>query len=213
MEEQYRKDLSDLPLDEVFARQVRRADLIQDWMAALQLQPRARVLDIGAGPGYVSLVLADRVGPGGLVYAVDRSTDALAYLERLQKERGVAQIQRVVADATTLDAGTLHPQSALVTMVLHHADDPPCLLSNVARILPSGALAVVAEFHPEGPCEVGPPQAERLSPELVQAWCEEAGFDVLTYRRQTPEHYMWTVRKRPEVTSHDRTAGDSESRD
>jgi trans-aconitate methyltransferase len=134
VEEPYRKDLSHLTWDEVFARQVRRAALVEDWMDALRLQPGARVLDIGAGPGYVSLVLADRVGPEGLVYAVDRSADA---------------------------------------------------------------LAVVAEFHPEGPCEVGPPQAERVPPEQVRAWCEDAGFEVLTYRRQTPEHYMWIVQRCP----------------
>jgi ubiquinone/menaquinone biosynthesis C-methylase UbiE len=197
MEEPYRKDLSHITWDEVFARQVRRAVLVEEWMDAMQLQSGARVLEIGAGPGYVSLVLADRVGPDGLVYAVDRSADALAYLERLQHERGLAQIQRVVADATTLDPGTLHPDSALVTMVLHHTDDPPGILSNVARLLPPGALAVVAEFHPEGPCEVGPPQTERVSPEQVQAWCEDAGFEVLTYRRQTPEHYMLIVQRHP----------------
>ena len=197
MEESYRKDLSHTTWDEVFSRQVKRAGLTEDWLAALQLQPGARVLDIGAGPGYVSLLLADRVGPDGIVYAVDRSADALAYLERLQHERGVAQIQRVVADATTLDPGTLHPDSALVTMVLHHTDDPPGLLSNVARLLPPGALAVVAEFHPEGPCEVGPPRTDRLAPEQVRAWCEAAGFEILTYRRQTPEHYMWIVQRRP----------------
>jgi len=197
VEESYRKDLSHITWDEVFARQVRRAGLVEEWMDALRLQPGARVLDIGAGPGYVSLELASRVGPGGLVYAADRSADALAYLERLQHERGVAQIQRVVADVTTLDPGTLHPDSALVTMVLHHTDDPPGILSNVARLLPSGALTVVAEFHPEGPCEVGPPQAERVPPEQVRAWCEDAGLQVLTYRRQTPEHYMWIVQRRP----------------
>lgn len=197
MEESYRKDLSHITWDEVFARQARRAALVEEWMDALRLQPGARVLDIGAGPGYVSLVLADRVGPEGLVYAVDRSADALAYLERLQRDRDVPQIQRVVADVTTLDLGTLHPDSALVTMVLHHTDDPPGILSNVARLLPSGALTVVAEFHPEGPCEVGPPQAERVPPEQVRAWCESAGFEVLTYRRQTPEHYMWIVQRHP----------------
>ncbi|MFI5341358.1 MAG: class I SAM-dependent methyltransferase [Candidatus Methylomirabilales bacterium] len=196
MGEPYRKDLSHITWDEVFARQVRRAVLVEDWLAALQLQPGARVLDIGAGPGYVSLVLADRVGPDGIVYAVDRSADALAYLERLQHERGVGHIRRVVADATALLAGALTPDSALVTMVLHHTDDPPSILMSVARLLPPSALAVVAEFHPEGPCEVGPPRAERLAPEQVRAWCEAAGFETLTYRRQTPEHYMWTVRRR-----------------
>jgi ubiquinone/menaquinone biosynthesis C-methylase UbiE len=198
VEEPYRKDLSHISLDEVFARQVRRAGLIAEWLDALQIQPGARVLDIGAGPGYVSLVLAERVGPEGVVYAVDRSADALAYLERLQRERGVPQIQRIVANALTLDPGALHPDSALVTMVLHHTDDPPGILGNVARLLPSGALAVVAEFHPEGPCDGGPPRAERLSPGQVRTWCEDAGFEILSFKQQTAEHYMWIVQRRPE---------------
>lgn len=197
MEKPYRKDLSHTTWDEVFARQVKRAGLVEEWMNDLQLTPGARVLDVGAGPGYVSLVLAERVGPDGLVYAVDRKADALAYLERLQRERGVAHIQRVMADVTTMDRGTLSPDSALVTMVLHHTDDPPGLLANVARLLPTGALAVVAEFHPEGPCDVGPPRTERVLPEQVQAWCEAAGFTALTYRRQSPEHYMWIIQRRP----------------
>lgn len=195
MEASYRKDLTHLTWDEVFARQRLRAGLVAGWMEALQLQPGARVLDIGAGPGYVSLALADRVGSDGLVYAVDRSADALAYLARLQHERGVSQIERIVADATTLDPDALRPDSALVTMVLHHADDPMGILTNVARLLPTGAPVVVGEFHPEGPCEVGPPQVERISPKQVRAWCEAAGFAALAYRRQTQEHFMFSLQR------------------
>lgn len=197
MERPYRKDLSHVTWDEVFARQVKRAGLVEEWMNDLQLKPGARVLDVGSGPGYVSLVLAERVGPAGLVYAVDRKAEALAYLERLQRERGIAHIQRVVADATCMTPGSVSPDSALVTMVLHHTDDPPGILANVARLLPTGALTVVAEFHPEGPCKVGPPRTERVAPEQVQAWCEAAGFTVLRYRRQTPEHYTWVVERSP----------------
>lgn len=195
MEASYRKDLSHLTWDEVFARQRLRAGLVEGWMDALHLQPGAHVLDIGAGPGYVSLVLADRVGPDGLVYAVDRSADALAYLARLQHERRVSQIKRIVADATTLDPGALRSDSALVAMVLHHANDPRGILHNVARLLPKGAPAVIGEFHPEGPCEAGPPRAERISPEQVRAWCAAAGFAILAYRRQTQEHFMYTLQR------------------
>lgn len=195
MEQSYRKDLSHLTWDEVFARQSLRASLVEGWMEALHLQTGACVLDIGAGPGYVSLVLADRVGPEGLVCAVDRSADALAYLARLQYERGVSQIKRIVADATTLDPDGLHLDSALVSMVLHHANDPMGILTNVARLLPTGASAVVGEFHPEGTCEEGPPQAERVSPDQVRIWCEAAGFAVLAYRRQTQEHFMFTLQR------------------
>jgi protein-L-isoaspartate O-methyltransferase len=92
MPQAFRKDLTHLTWDEVYARQVSRAGLVGEWMDALHLKLGDRVLEIGAGPGYVSLVLADRVGPAGVIYAVDRSAEALAHLERLQKERGITHI-------------------------------------------------------------------------------------------------------------------------
>jgi ubiquinone/menaquinone biosynthesis C-methylase UbiE len=132
-----------------------------------------------------------------MVYAVDLSAEALVYLARLQKERGISQIRRIVADAATLEPAALGSgaDSALITMVLHHADDPAAILRNVARLLPRRALAVVAEFHPEGPCEQGPPSAHRLRPEQVHAWCEGAGLSMLSERRQTAEHFMLLVQR------------------
>jgi ubiquinone/menaquinone biosynthesis C-methylase UbiE len=170
-----------------------RADLVPEWMAALDLKPGDRVLEVGCGPGYVSLILADRVGPQGIVYAVDFSTEALAYLERLQNQQGISQIRRLSADAASLDGSDIRPDSALIAMVLHHADDPAGILRNVYRLMPPERPIVVAEFHPEGPCEHGPPREARLAPEQIRAWCEAAGFHVQDCRRQTAEHYMFVA--------------------
>ena len=190
MHTSFKKDLSHLSWDEVYARQEMRAELMNAWMDALALQTGDRVLDVGAGPGFVSLALAERVGPAGIVYALDRAAEALAYLQRLQEQRGIDQIQRIVADAATLDPTSLHAEKALVAMVLHHADDAAGILRNVARCIPRGAPVVIGEFHPDGPCTGGPPRAHRLAPALVQDWCAQAGLDVVGNRRQTPEHYM-----------------------
>jgi ubiquinone/menaquinone biosynthesis C-methylase UbiE len=202
MNEPFRKDLSNVSWEQVYARQALRAELVPGWLAALRLRAGDRVLEIGAGPGYVSFALAERVGRSGLVYAVDRSAEALAYLQRLQAERGVTQIRPIVADAATLgdtvDEGAgLEPSSALVTMVLHHTDDPAAILGSVARLLPGGALVVIGEFDPEGPCEIGPPRASRLKRDTVQGWCNEARLSALRVEQQTPEHYMVTAVRRP----------------
>jgi SAM-dependent methyltransferase len=116
VETSFRKDMSHLTWDEVYARQAKRAHLLGDWLDALGLKPGDHVLEVGAGPGYMSLILAERVGKDGVVYAVDRSAEALSYLERLQGERGIRHIRRIVADAATLEAADLHPNSALITM-------------------------------------------------------------------------------------------------
>lgn len=197
MEAAFRKDMSHLTWDEVYARQAKRAQLVGEWLDALGLKPGDHVLEIGAGPGYMSLILAERVGRDGAVYAVDRSAEALSYLERLQAERGIRHIRRIAADAATLEPADLRPNSALITMVLHHADDPAGILRAAARLLPADALAVIGEFDPEGPGEHGAPRAHRLAPEQVKAWCKDAGFSVLDCRHQTPEHYMLLVRRAP----------------
>jgi len=115
----------------------------------------------------------------------------------LQTERNISNIERVVGEATTLDLAGLQANSALVAMVLHHADDPAGLLRNVARSVRPGALAVVAEFHPEGPCNQGPPREERLNSRRIQAWCEAVGLSTLSEKRQTPEHYMLVLQRSP----------------
>jgi ubiquinone/menaquinone biosynthesis C-methylase UbiE len=196
-EKPFKKDLSHLTWDEVYDRQALRAALVNDWLDGLHIKSGDRVLEIGAGPGYVSFVLAERVGPTGMVYALDRSAEALAYLERLQTERGVGQIQRVAADAAALEPASVQAHSALITMVLHHADDPAGILRNVARCVPPGAQVVIGEFHPEGPCSSGPPREDRLAPEKIQGCCKQAGLAVIGYWRQTPEHYVLFAKRPP----------------
>jgi ubiquinone/menaquinone biosynthesis C-methylase UbiE len=198
MEKPFQKDLSHLSWDEVYARQVQRAPLVGAWLDALELKPGDRVLDIGPGPGFVSLVLAERVGPGGLIYAIDPSAEALGYLARLQKARGLSNIKTRVADAAQVDLPGVRLNAALISMVLHHADDPPGILRNIARLLGPGALALVAEFHPEGPSRQGPPRDRRLASRQIQEWCEAAGFETLRVQRQSPEHYMVLLRRRPD---------------
>ena len=190
MQKSFRKDLGHLTWDEVYARQEQRSGLVTEWMRALDLGVGDRVLDVGAGPGFVSLALAQRVGTLGVVYAVDRSADALTHLARLQRERGVTQIERIVGDAAALDPSSIRAGAALVTMVLHHADDPAYILHSVARCLPTGARVVIGEFHPDGPCTGGPPRDHRLSPATSETWCKQAGLEVTEYRRQSSEHYM-----------------------
>jgi ubiquinone/menaquinone biosynthesis C-methylase UbiE len=191
----YRKDLSHLTWDEVYARQVQRGVLVGDWMDALRLKPGDRILDVGPGPGFVSLLLAERVGPSGLVYAVDPSAEALAYLQRLQKERPIANIKTFVADAAKIDLPGVKLDAALVAMVLHHTDDPSGIMRNVARLLRPNGLAVIAEFCPNGPCEHGPPRDHRLTSQQLRSWCDAAGLTTVSERRQSPELCMVLVQR------------------
>lgn len=190
MESAFRKDLGHLSWDEVLRRQEQRGGLVPEWLDALALRPGMRVLDVGAGPGYVSQQIASRVGPEGRVMSLDRAPEAIQYLERLRIDLHLTQIRPILADAERMDLRGEAIEAVLVTMMLHHAEDPQGLLKNVADWLESGVRAVVAEFDPAGPCTGGPPREHRVPADQVQRWCEQAGFVWLEHHQQTPEDYM-----------------------
>jgi ubiquinone/menaquinone biosynthesis C-methylase UbiE len=195
MPEPYRKDMSHRTWEEVYERQRRRADLAGEWMDALRLKAGDSVLDAGSGPGFISFLLAERVGSGGLVYAVDPSAEALAYLRRKQSDRGIANVKTIVADAAKFDLPGVRIDAALVSMMLHHADDPAAILRNLARLLKAGGRAVIADYDPEGPCDHGPPRQERLARGQIRSWCDAAALRTLDERQQSPEHYMIVVER------------------
>jgi len=189
----FRKDLSHLTWDEVFVRQQQRAFLLPAWFVGLHLHAGDHVLDLGAGPGYVSLQMASLIGPTGLVYAMDREVEALAYLQGLLQRDQVATVQCIVADILQFDLEDEHVSAVLLAMLLHHSDDPAALIGKLAHLLPPGGRAVIAEFHPDGHERSGPPRDARLLPEQLERWCEQAGLRVVHYARQSEEHYMLTV--------------------
>ncbi len=70
------------------------------------LRPGERVLDVGCGPGFASLDLAQIVGPRGAVVGVDESEAFVAYANGQAASRGLPQFSAVVGDVQKL-AGVL----------------------------------------------------------------------------------------------------------
>jgi len=60
------------------------------------------VADLGCGPGFYSLGLAECVGPGGRVYAVDSDEKAIRALEKKADKRGIRNIEVRVSSASDL---------------------------------------------------------------------------------------------------------------
>ena len=118
-----------------------RPDLV---LAALELKPGMAVADIGAGTGYYSWRVAQRVGTGGTVYAVDVQPEMVRLLERQLSRRGAANVKALLGTPTDpgLPAGTL--DLVLMVDVYHEFEYPYEMLAAITRALkPGGRLAFV----------------------------------------------------------------------
>ena len=130
-----------------------------------------------------------------MVYAVDRSEDALAYLARLQEDAGVTNIQRRTGDAATCDLQDAAVDGALITLVLHHNDEPQRVLDNVSGALQQGALVVIGEFDKGRPGDVGAAIEERLALADLRQWCAASHLKELSFNRVSPDHYYLVLER------------------
>src|SRR5580700_6817195 len=68
-----------------------RPDVTDAWRRA-GFTTGQTILDLGSGPGFLSMDLAEIVGPAGRVIALDRSGDFLNYLDAQATKNGLQNI-------------------------------------------------------------------------------------------------------------------------
>jgi 2-polyprenyl-3-methyl-5-hydroxy-6-metoxy-1,4-benzoquinol methylase len=78
------------------------------------LSPGLRLLDVGCGPGTITVDLAARVAPGATV-GVDREAAVIAEARALLESRPIAPVEFRTADATRSSSMTRHLTSSTRT--------------------------------------------------------------------------------------------------
>lgn len=126
-----------------------RTDLL---LAALDLKPGEVVADVGAGSGYFTWRMAQRVGPAGRVYAVEIQQLMLDLLMANMRRRGVAErVQPVLgaADTPRLPEGSC--DLILLVDVYHEFEHPFEMAQAMVRALKPGGRLVLVEYRGEDP--------------------------------------------------------------
>jgi ubiquinone/menaquinone biosynthesis C-methylase UbiE len=120
-------------------------------LAELDLKPGMTVADIGAGSGYYSSRMAERVGPDGIVYAVDIQPEMIDILRLQMKQRRVTNVKAVLGTETDphLPGETL--DLALMVDVYHEFEYPYEMLAAVVRALKVGGKVVFVEYRANDP--------------------------------------------------------------
>lgn len=140
----------------------------------LDIEPGATVADIGAGPGFFTVPLADRVGATGTVYALDV---APRMIQVLDSRRLPPQVRVQLSDERSLPIPDASVDLALIAFVLHELEDTHALLTDVKRVLRAPGRLVVVEWVRRAE-EMGPPEHERLTPDDATRLLRAAGFTV-----------------------------------
>jgi len=131
--------------------------LTERFLREAGLRPGMKVLDVGAGHGDVSVLVARLVGAEGSVVALDQSASAVAAIERRAQTLGLRHVRAVQGDVGRERFDT--PFDAVIgRFVLMYNPEVTGVLRHLATHLRPGGLIAFQEFDfrgaralPEGP--------------------------------------------------------------
>ena len=117
---------------------LRRRAIVYD---ALRPQAGQRILDAGCGPGFYVAELAEKVGTGGLVVDVDRSTDMLDLAAA--RSAGLSNVEFRKGEATALPVRDEEFDATVSVQMLEYLTDVDAALAELHRALrPGGRVAL-----------------------------------------------------------------------
>jgi ubiquinone/menaquinone biosynthesis C-methylase UbiE len=103
--------------------------------------PGARVLDVGCGPGTITIDVAARVAPGR-VLGIDRADEVLETARADARDAGVDNVEFAVGDVYALDLPDASFDVVHAHQVLQHLTDPVAALREMRRVcVPGGVVA------------------------------------------------------------------------
>lgn len=108
------------------------------------LRPGMRLLDVGCGPGSITLGLAQFLAPGEVV-GLDLRPEPIAQARAAASERGIANARFEVGSAYELPFPDTSFDAAFAHQVLIHLREPVRALAEVRRVLKPGGVVGVCD--------------------------------------------------------------------
>lgn len=124
---------------EVFAKRNEVVD-------ALGLRPGMAVADVGAGTGLYTRLFAEKVGPGGAVFAVDVSPKFLEHIAEVAEREDRPQICTVLGTQASTRLPGASVDLVFICDTYHHFEDPAPILASIHRAIRPGGRLVVVDY-------------------------------------------------------------------
>lgn len=111
----------------------------------LPLSADSRVLDAGCGLGAHARALAERIGPDGFVWGIDKSRVMIERARALPAATGSAELIFETGDICELPYGDESFDAVLTDRVMIHVSQPERALAEFFRVLKPGGHLVMSE--------------------------------------------------------------------
>jgi ubiquinone/menaquinone biosynthesis C-methylase UbiE len=161
----------------------------------IALERGAVAADVGAGSGYFTIRMSRRVGPRGIVYAVDVQPGMLDLLRRRVDAEGMTNVVPVLGavDDPRLPGAAL--DLILMVDVYHEFSEPQRMLRRMRDALKPGGRLVLLEYRKEDP-RVPIRFEHKMSVAEAKMEVESEGFNLARVDSALPRQHILVFTKR-----------------
>ncbi|MDP9053943.1 MAG: methyltransferase domain-containing protein [Acidobacteriota bacterium] len=142
---------------------------------AIGVRRGSTVADIGAGVGYFTWRLAERVGAGGVVYGEDIQQQMLDLLARNAEARHLTNVKEVLGTPEDPRLPKNSLDLVLLVDVYHEFSEPEKMLARLRDAMKPGARLVFLEYRAEDPNVPIRPE-HKMTVAQVRAEVQPEGF-------------------------------------
>jgi SAM-dependent methyltransferase len=153
-----------------------RPVVLECWLKA-GIASGHRVLDVGAGPGYATVDLAQIVGPTGEVVALERSSKFVHAMKETVRARSLTNVKIHELDLMTDDWPKGGYDFSWCRWVLSFVSDPAVLIQKLAPVMGKGGMSIFHEYAHYETWRFFPrlPMQERFREHVIATWRESGG--------------------------------------
>lgn len=115
-------------------------------VAAVGAAPGSRIVDIGAGTGLYTLLFAEKVGPAGVVYAVDIEPRFLKLISQRAVDLDYRNVVTVLSRPEDITLPASSVDIAYIADTYHYFEDRAAIMASVREALAPGGRLIIIDY-------------------------------------------------------------------
>ena len=161
---------------------------------AIGIAKGSTVADIGAGAGYMTWRMAERVGPSGKVYANDIQAKMLEILKKNMEQRKLGNVEMVLGEIDDPKLPKNAVDLVLLVDVYHEFSEPQAMLRKIRESLRADGRLVLLEYRGEDPAVPIRPE-HKMTVAQVKAELEPEGYRLDRVSEALPRQHILIFKK------------------
>lgn len=164
-----------------------RPDLL---LNLLDIAPDATIADIGAGTGFLTVRLLDRLNENGRILAIDVEPESQDIIDFIARDRGETRITTILGSSNDPHLPESSIDLAIMLDAYHEFEFPCEMMQQIKAALKPGGRVVLVEYRRENPL-IPIKTLHKMTERQAKQEMAAAGLDWLeTYEDLPSQHVM-----------------------